>query len=95
MTGPSAPTPLRGGRSTSLADVFGLWVDLGDYHAKRGVWLHFPAARLLCPHGCVHEAFGPDDVADFTARITTDHARTCPGQTTKLTARHRPSPLPP
>lgn len=82
MTGPSAPTPLRGGRPIPLRDrMFGLWVDLGDWRKGRG-WRRAPEARFTCRHGCVDEAFGPKDVADFTARITTDHARTCPGPTT-------------
>lgn len=59
-------------------DLHGLWVDLGDWHSKREVWLKPPAARFTCRHGCVSEAFG-QDVADFTARIHTDHARECPG----------------
>lgn len=64
---------------------FGLHVDLGDFHHHRGVWLRHPTARFTCRHGCVEEAFGPVDVADLTARITTDHARTCPGPTRKET----------
>uniref|UniRef100_A0AAU2A246 Uncharacterized protein n=1 Tax=Streptomyces sp. NBC_00093 TaxID=2975649 RepID=A0AAU2A246_9ACTN len=58
----------------------GLWVDLGDWHTKRQVWLKLPSARFTCRHGCPPEqAFGEADVTAFTARITTDHARACPG----------------
>ncbi|MEV6125143.1 hypothetical protein AB0M23_32325 [Streptomyces sp. NPDC052077] len=86
MTGRPAPTAPRPGRAAPApsghrpaADLPGLWVDLGDWHSKRRIWLRLPAARFTCRHGCVHEAFGAADVADFTARIATDHARTCPG----------------
>lgn len=57
----------------------GLWVDLGDWHTKRQVWLRPPAARFTCRHGCSHEAFGAADVIAFTARIDAHHARACPG----------------
>lgn len=60
-------------------EYFGLHVDLGDYHTKRGVWLHFPAARFTCRWGCESTASGPADVAQFTQAITADHARDCPG----------------
>lgn len=57
----------------------GLWVDLGDWHRKREVWLRLPEARFTCRHGCTYEAHGAADVAALTTRIDTDHARTCPG----------------
>ncbi|WP_225080479.1 MULTISPECIES: hypothetical protein [unclassified Streptomyces] len=59
--------------------LYGLHVDLGHYRPYSGKWLRQPAAWFTCRHGCVEEATGPEDVADLTARITTDHARTCPG----------------
>ncbi|MET7679369.1 hypothetical protein [Streptomyces sp. NPDC005423] len=62
-----------------VAGSFGLWVDLGDWHTKRGIWLAYPAARFTCRWGCVLEASGPVDVANFTAHLSEDHARICPG----------------
>jgi hypothetical protein len=58
---------------------FGLHVDLGDWHTKRGIWLAFPAARFTCRWGCVLEASGPVDVANLTEHLSEDHARICPG----------------
>lgn len=61
------------------AELFGLHVDLGDFHHHRQVWLRLPVATLTCAHGCHEVAVGVHDVADFTARINADHARSCPG----------------
>lgn len=58
---------------------YGLWVDFGHFHTARGVWLRWPTARFTCRHGCLLEAVGPPDVADFTQRIDQNHAWTCPG----------------
>ncbi|MFF0598087.1 hypothetical protein [Streptomyces antibioticus] len=66
-----------------LAGLFGLHVDLGDYHSVRRVWLHLPTARFTCRHGCDLEAFGASDVAHFTEHLAEIHARTCPGPTPK------------
>ncbi|WP_432032768.1 hypothetical protein [Streptomyces antibioticus] len=65
------------------AGLFGLHVDLGDYHGVRKVWLRLPTARFTCRHGCDLEAFGVADVADFTARLDEIHARSCPGPASK------------
>ncbi|MFF7521225.1 hypothetical protein [Streptomyces pseudovenezuelae] len=79
MTGPSASTLLRGGRPIPLRErMFGLWVDLGDFRKGRG-WQRPPEARFTCRYGCVDQAVGAVDVAEFTARIDEAHARTCPG----------------
>jgi hypothetical protein len=72
---------VAGGTWVPAEQLFGLWVEFGDWHTKREVWLRLPAARFTCRYGCVVEAAGADDVADLTARIDTDHARTCPGAT--------------
>ncbi|WP_171111267.1 MULTISPECIES: hypothetical protein [unclassified Streptomyces] len=61
------------------AELYGLWVDCGDWHHRRGKWLSLPWARFTCRHGCSSEAFGAADVAYFTEHIDDDHARTCPG----------------
>lgn len=61
------------------AGLPGLWVDLGDWHHKREVWLRLPQARYRCRHGCAIAAQGADNVTQFTARIHADHARDCPG----------------
>ncbi|AVV46434.1 hypothetical protein PYK79_45080 [Streptomyces sp. ID05-04B] len=61
------------------AELFGLHVDLGDYHTKRAVWLALPAAAFTCRWGCEHTAVGAADVADLTQSIADRHARTCPG----------------
>lgn len=66
------------------ADLPGLWVDLGDFHSKRGLWLRLPQARFTCRHGCAYTAQGADDVTQFTAGIDTDHARDCPGPDKEL-----------
>lgn len=87
MTGPSVPSPpagraAHGGPQTGwwpLAYLPGLWVDLGDWHYKRHVWLRLPYARFTCRHGCVYDASGALAVAHLTAHIDTDHARECPG----------------
>lgn len=65
------------------AELFGLHVDLGDFHHHRRVWLRLPTARLTCRHGCDLEAFGAADVAHFTAHLDQIHARSCPGPTRK------------
>ena len=65
------------------AALFGLHVDLGDYHTKRAVWLQLPTAAFTCRWGCEHTAVGAADVADLTQTIAATHARTCPGPPTK------------
>jgi hypothetical protein len=65
------------------ADLFGLHVDLGDYHTVRAVWLRLPTAAFTCRHGCEHTAVGAADVADLTTRLDAIHARNCPGPTPK------------
>ncbi|MEU5111681.1 hypothetical protein AB0G64_09295 [Streptomyces longwoodensis] len=65
--------------------LYGLHVDLGDFHTVRGVWLRRPVATFSCPHGCRAVAVGADEVAEFTARIHADHARSCPGPDRKAT----------
>ncbi len=60
-------------------DLFGLHVDLGDYHSVRRVWLRLPVARFTCRHGCDLEAFGAADVAHLTEHLDAIHARSCPG----------------
>ncbi|MBK3630409.1 hypothetical protein JHN59_37555 [Streptomyces sp. MBT49] len=67
------------GRWEPAARWFGLHVDLGDYHTKRDVWLHHPAARFTCRWGCAYAAAGAAEVAQFTRAITAVHARECPG----------------
>lgn len=88
MTGRPAPTTRpaeRAARTTSdhwpPTDLPGLWVDCGDWHTHRRVWLRLPTARFTCRHGCERSAVGAADVAEFTKTITADHARTCPGPT--------------
>lgn len=88
MTGPTAPTAPLPGRSALTSPArplagrwFGLWVDLGDWHTKREVWLRVPSARFTCRYGCLIEAFGADDVAELTKNLNRDHARICPGPT--------------
>jgi hypothetical protein len=68
--------PTRGWRPAD--ELFGLRVDLGDWHYKRAVWLRLPVAQFTCRRGCEEIAVGAADVIDLTSRITTDHARTCP-----------------
>lgn len=65
------------------AAFFGLHVDLGDFHYQRHLWLRLPTARFTCRHGCDLEAFGVAEVAHFTEHLTEDHARVCPGPTSK------------
>ncbi|MFG2699559.1 hypothetical protein [Streptomyces sp. NPDC048386] len=48
---------------------FGLHVDLGDWHSKRGIWLHLPRAVWSCRHGCEAVAVGAVDVADLTEHL--------------------------
>lgn len=87
MTGPSAPSPPAGRAAHPgpqagqwpPALLPGLWVDLGDWHSKRHVWLRPPAARFTCRHGCAYDAYGARDVARLTEHIDEDHARQCPG----------------
>lgn len=87
MTGPSVPSPPAGraahrGPQTGwwpLAYLPGLWVDLGDWHSKRHVWLRPPAARFTCRHGCAYDAYGAAAVAHLTEHVDDDHARECPG----------------
>ncbi|MFF6825023.1 hypothetical protein [Streptomyces longwoodensis] len=59
--------------------LYGLHVDLGDFHTVRGVWLSRPVATFSCRYGCRERVAGADEVAEFTARIHDDHARSCPG----------------
>ncbi|WP_330348140.1 hypothetical protein [Streptomyces sp. NBC_00582] len=65
------------------ADLFGLHVDLGDYHSVRRVWLRLPVARFTCLNGCDEEAVGAADVAALTERLAQTHARSCPGPAPK------------
>ncbi|MFJ9381858.1 hypothetical protein [Streptomyces sp. NPDC101455] len=58
--------------------LFGLWVDFG-HCTKSGRWLRSPAARFTCRRGCHFMAAGAEDVARFTVRVDTHHARICPG----------------
>lgn len=59
--------------------LFGLHVDLGDFHTKRGVWLRLPVATFTCHRGCELVAVGAADVTHLTQTIDATHARTCPG----------------
>lgn len=65
------------------ADLFGLHVDLGDYHTVRAVWLRLPTAVCSQPWRHVNAAVGAADVADLTTRLDAIHARNCPGPTPK------------
>ncbi|MFK0155397.1 hypothetical protein ACIQVK_25390 [Streptomyces sp. NPDC090493] len=64
------------------AAYFGLHIDLGDWHSKRGIWLHLPRAVWSCAHGCERVAVGAADVAELTEHL--DQA--CP---------HAPTPVDP
>ncbi|WP_329338548.1 hypothetical protein OG866_26980 [Streptomyces sp. NBC_00663] len=66
---------------------FGLHVDLGDFHTKRGIWLAYPTARFTCRWGCELDAVGPVDVANLTEHLTAHHARICPGPPTPAPGR--------
>ncbi|MGW4733863.1 hypothetical protein ACWEQC_32655 [Streptomyces shenzhenensis] len=76
------------GRWTPAEQLFGLHVDLGDWHTKREIWLRLPVATFTCRHGCEHIAVGAADVADFTQSPTETHARTCPGATATVQESH-------
>ncbi|WP_411090823.1 hypothetical protein [Streptomyces sp. 049-1] len=91
MTGRPAPTPPRTGRAASdasgpwpPADLPGLWVNCGNWHYQRRVWLRLPTARFTCLHGCERSAVGAADVTEFTKTINAVHARTCPGPSNPL-----------
>ncbi|GGN47262.1 hypothetical protein [Streptomyces fuscichromogenes] len=51
------------------AAYFGLAVDLGDWHTKRGIWLHLPRAVWTCREGCEAVAVGAVDVAHLTEHL--------------------------
>ncbi|MFI1030766.1 hypothetical protein [Streptomyces sp. NPDC020951] len=70
------------------AELFGLHVDLGDFHTKRQVWLRLPVATFTCRHGhgCERTAVGAADVAHLTQTIAETHAQACPGPSQEVSA---------
>ncbi|MFI1002020.1 hypothetical protein ACIP10_15500 [Streptomyces galbus] len=68
--------------------LYGLHVDLGrylPYEDGGGRWLRRPVATFTCRYGCRERVVGAVGVAEFTARIDDDHARSCPGPDRKAT----------
>lgn len=62
-------------------ELFGLHVDLGDFHSKRRVWLRLPVATFTCICGYEQTAVGSAGVADLTERTVQAHAQECRART--------------
>ena len=61
------------------AGLYGLHVVLGQFNAKRGVWLEHPSADFTCVCGYTSAAHGAGPVALFCAEEPARHRKECPG----------------
>lgn len=57
--------------------LFGLHVVLGQYNARRGIWIEQPSADFTCVCGYSVAAHGAGPVGVFTATVPARHESEC------------------